>query len=80
MSKGKFTTQAAVLWGAIPLEAQERILKNVFCIKCRTAVKIVNFTGTVEKNGDLILEGSCAVCGQKVVRVVETSEVRNENN
>lgn len=49
MSNGKFTTQAAVLWGAIPLEAQERILKAVFCVKCRTAVQIVNFTGAVEE-------------------------------
>jgi len=80
MSNDKFTTQAAVLWGAIPLETQERILKNVFCVKCRTAVQIVNFAGTVEKNGDLILKGSCAVCGHEVVRSLETSEVRNENN
>ncbi len=80
MSNYKFTTQAAVLWGAIPPEVQKKILKNVFCVKCRTAVEIVNYTGHVEKNGDLILEGSCAVCGREVVRVVETSEVRHENN
>ena len=30
-------------------------------------------TGEEEK-GDLILKGSCAACGQAVVRVVETSE------
>jgi RNase P subunit RPR2 len=80
MNDGKFTTQAAVLWGVIPLEAQERILKNVFCVKCRTSVRIVNFTGDVEKNGDLILKGSCAICGHKVVRVWEASEDRIENN
>ena len=80
MSDGKFTTQAAVLWGAIPLAAQKRILANVFCVKCRGAVQITNFTGDVEKNGDVILKGSCAVCGHEVVRVLETSENRNENN
>lgn len=80
MSNGKFTTQAAIVWGAIPLEAQQRVLKNVFCVKCRTSVQIINFTGTVEKNGDLILDGYCAVCGHAVTRSLETSEDRNENN
>ena len=77
---GKFTTQAAVLWGAIPIEAQKRILAAVFCSKCLTSVQIVKFTGKVEKHGDVILKGSCAVCGHKVVRVVETSENKIENN
>jgi hypothetical protein len=80
MNDGKFTTQAAVLWGAIPIEAQKRVLAAVFCVKCRGAVQIVNYSGTVAKNGDLILDGSCAVCGHGVTRTLETSENRNENN
>ncbi len=54
-------------------EARERILKHVFCGKCRGSVGMVRFTGE-EENGDVILKGSCAVCGQEVVRVVEISE------
>ncbi len=73
MSEGTFSTQAGVLWGTIPREARERILKNVFCGKCRGSVEMVRFTGK-EENGDVILKCSCAVCGQAVVRVVETSE------
>jgi hypothetical protein len=73
MSEGEFSTQAGVLWGTIPREARERVLKNVWCVECRGAVEMVRFTGE-EKNGDLILSGSCAQCGHKVVRVVETSE------
>ena len=80
MSDDKFTTQAAVLWGVIPLAAKQRILANVFCVKCRGAVQIVNFTGDVDKRGDVILKGLCAVCGNEVVRVLETSEIRNESN
>jgi hypothetical protein len=79
MSAGKFTTQAAVLWKAIPLEVQQRVLKNAFCLKCRTVVQIVNFTGLIDMD-DLILTGSCAVCGDQVVRSLETSEFRKENN
>lgn len=73
MNDGNFTPSAAVLWGVIPREARERILTNVFCVKCRGSVKIVKFTGE-EQNGDVILKGECAKCGHEVVRVLETSE------
>ena len=80
MNNGKFTLEAAVLWGAIPLAAKKRILANVYCVKCRGSVQIVDFTGKLEKHGDLILTGKCAVCAHEVVRMLETSEIRNENN
>ena len=80
MSDGKFTNQAAVLWGTIPLEAQKRILAAVFCVKCRKGVQITNFTADVDKRGDVILKGSCSKCGHEVVRVVETSEAQTQNN
>lgn len=73
MSDGQFSARAAVLWGSIPRDARERILKNVFCLKCRSSVEIVRFTGT-EENGDVILKDSCPLCGHEVVRAVETSE------
>jgi hypothetical protein len=79
MSDGKFTTQAAILWGAITLEAQKRILKSAFCAKCNIFVEIVNYYGTVE-NGDLMLDGTCGFCGHAAARVVETSKIRIENN
>ena len=80
MNAGKFTLQAQVLWGAIPSAAKKRILANVFCGKCGSSRPIVNFTGNVEAHGDLILRGSCAVCGHDVVRLLETSEIRVQNN
>ncbi len=61
------------LWGTLPKEARERILANVFCVKCRDSVTITKFTGE-ERKGDVYLQGSCARCGHEVVRVVETSE------
>lgn len=79
MSEGKFTTQAAVLWGTIPQQARARILANVFCVKCRGSVTITKFTGE-EERGDVILKGACAKCGHEVVRVVETSEHDNSGN
>ena len=79
MNDGQFTLPAAVLWATIPKEARERILANVFCVKCRGAVVITNYTGE-EENGDVILKGSCANCGHEVVRVVETSERDSSGN
>lgn len=79
MSNGQFTAKAAVLWGTIPKEARERILRNVFCGNCRGSVLIADYTGE-EQNGDLVLKGTCAKCGGEVVRVVETSERDNSGN
>ena len=46
---------------------QMRILAKVFCVKCRDSVAITDFTGE-EENGDVILKGACAKCGQEIVR------------
>jgi hypothetical protein len=79
MSEEQFTARAAVLWGTIPREARERLLKNVFCGNCRGSVEITKFTGE-ESDGNLVLKGSCAKCGQDVARVVETSQVDSSGN
>ena len=79
MSDEQFTMRAAVLWATIPKEARARVLKNVFCVKCGGSVEIINFTGE-ECNGNLVLKGSCAKCGQAVARVVETSQVDSSGN
>jgi hypothetical protein len=79
MNKRNFTPMAEALWSIIPNRDREKILANVFCRKCREAVQMVDYTGTAEK-GDLILEGKCAGCGHKVVRLVETSEMRPPNH
>ncbi|MGE3312794.1 MAG: DUF5679 domain-containing protein [Limisphaerales bacterium] len=79
MSKGESTPTAAVLWGVIPREARERILANVFCVKCRRSSTMVNFTGE-EQNGDVILRGACANCGHDAVRLLEASETNRSLN
>jgi len=79
MSKKKFTNEAALLWGGIPMPQQKRILKSACCAKCDTFVEIVNYCGTV-KDGDLCLDGDCAVCGHAASRVVETSKANYAKN
>jgi hypothetical protein len=67
-----FTLAAQKLWDTIAPVHQERILENVFRTRCAGSVGMVHYTGTV-KQGDIRLEGQCAVCGHTVVRIVETS-------
>jgi hypothetical protein len=57
-------------WMELPASTRERILGNVWCGKCSKAVTIRDFTIQKERFG-LVLKGSCAACGQPVVRVVE---------
>jgi RNase P subunit RPR2 len=78
MDSEHFTSKALLLWSLIPKEARERILKAVFCTRCRTSVEIVSYKVT-ERSGDVILTGSCKVCGHEVVRVVEMSEQPTNN-
>ena len=73
MDIDNFTPRALLLWSLVPKDARNQILKNVYCSQCRTAVEIVYYEGQ-EKNGDIILTGSCNVCGNNVVRVIETSQ------
>ncbi|WP_411726861.1 hypothetical protein [Methyloglobulus sp.] len=68
----QFTPKAAEFWATIPTEIKPQLLANVFCSHCCGVVKITDFKGTV-KNGDLVLNGSCAVCGNEVARFIEGS-------
>jgi hypothetical protein len=68
------TKQASRFWNAIPGDAREKILANVYCGHCRDAVSIVNVSGVV-KGGNLVLNGNCAQCGQDVARLVEGPNV-----
>jgi hypothetical protein len=79
MSEEQFTARAEVLWATVPRQAREQILKNVFCGNCCGSVEIIKFTGE-ERDGNLVLKGSCAKCGQDVARVVETSQVDPSGN
>lgn len=67
-----FTPQAARIWSAIPAEDRNYLLSKVWCVQCRHAVTITNFTGVI-KGGDLLLVGKCAECQGDVARVIEKS-------
>ena len=68
----KFTEPAGKLWGTIPADIRKMPLSNVWCGKCRGAVTITNFSGTV-KAGDLLLVGKCSGCQGDVARLIESN-------
>lgn len=68
--KGSFTKPALQLWKAIPVHFRDKLLQNVWCGNCQKMTEIVDFLGCQQRS-DLILTGSCATCGNKVVRVIE---------
>lgn len=67
-----FTPPATKLWEAIPTDIRKQLLSNVWCGKCRHAVTIINFSGTV-KARDLLLVGKCAECHGDVARLIESN-------
>lgn len=73
VSTANFTPKAELLWSTVRPDAKAGILKSVWCAKCRAAVEIVDYKGC-EKNGNVVLDGKCKICGGRVRRVVETAE------
>lgn len=69
--KKDFTPEAEKFWAKIPDEFKEKVLNNVFCVKCLGPIRIKNYTGKIVQ-GDLILNGECSVCGHNVARLIES--------
>lgn len=72
MTKRIFTKKAELLWHLVSTMEKERIIERAFCTKCKGS-EMVDYSGS-EKDGDLVLEGVCAKCGYRVVRVVEPAK------
>lgn len=56
-------------WDYLTVEVKEKIINNVFCIKCGITA-IDKYTINQELTG-IILHGKCAVCNTSVVRIIE---------
>lgn len=57
-------------WEAIPQEFREKIIRNVWCTRCRDVVEILDYK-VYSAEPDIVLRGRCAVCSGEVARVVE---------
>lgn len=69
-SAKEFTRPAQRLWDSMPEYLQVLLLGDVWCAQCRQVTTIVDFKGNV-KNGNLMLRGICARCGEPVGQLIE---------
>ena len=68
----QFTPQAKARWDSIPKPTRDAILQSVFCVNCKGSEMKLK-SGKMKKDM-LVLEGTCAKCGGKVVRCVEPAD------
>lgn len=68
-----FTPNAYRLWEALPPHTKTKILSNVWCSHCIKMTTIINYSGKVIQ-GDILLEGKCKKCGEKVARIIEKKD------
>ena len=62
--------EALKIWLDLPADIRSKILSNVWCGQCRTAVTICDY-GTDFDGGVMVLRGFCGNCGHKIARVLE---------
>ncbi len=58
------------LWKRISVDVQKLLINSTFCSNC-TVTAIVDYSITVNDDGDLALEGKCAKCGRDVTRIID---------
>jgi hypothetical protein len=60
-------------WLAYPQRFRDAVIDNTWCTCCREAVRILNYT-VQPKPGGIALVGTCAACGNHVVRYIGDNE------
>jgi hypothetical protein len=65
-----WTTEAQQRWEHIPADKQELILDRVWCPHCGE-LRRIKLDGGAIVSGDLVLAGSCTVCGHRTARLLE---------
>lgn len=58
-------------WRSIPKEDREMLEQNVWCISCTGVVTIQNYTVRKDTQGNIILDGKCNKCSNRIVRVID---------
>ena len=68
--KRRMTNEALKIWMGLFADIRSKILINVWCSDCRTAVTICDYNAGFG-GGGLVLRGFCSACGHKVARILE---------
>jgi len=73
----QFSAAATKLWAELSDADKKELLSNVWCGKCRHAVTITNYSGTVNA-GKLLLVGVCSECHGDVAKLIVEAELRSD--
>lgn len=66
----KISNKALKIWMDLPISTRRKILSNVWCPDCSTAVTICDYSADFD-GGVVVLRGFCGICGHKAARVLE---------
>jgi len=69
-NKGRMAQEALKILMNLPADVRNKILNNVWCPDCRTAVTICDYSTDFD-GGVVVLRGFCSTCGHKVTRALE---------
>jgi len=69
-AEDNFSPRARNIWRSIPADKQLKILRTVWCTRCRNMSQITTIKANVCA-GMLVLRGNCNRCGADAARVVE---------
>jgi hypothetical protein len=75
LAMSTWTPEAQRLWEQISADAQHLVLTHVWCPQCGEARRI-DLAGGAIIAGDLVLTGTCSVCGHRVARLLEGDGLR----
>jgi len=62
--------EALKIWMELPADSRSKIMSDVWCGQCRTAVTICDYSTDFDR-GVVVLRGFCGTCGHKVARFLE---------
>jgi hypothetical protein len=70
MTMSDWTPEAQQRWAQIPTDKQELVRTHVWCPQCSKVQQMTLAGGTIIAD-DLVITGTCTVCGHRVARLLE---------
>lgn len=67
-----FSPDALKIWKKISPDIRTTIETSIWCEECQSTVTMLNVTGRLDDDKNLIISGQCEQCGAGLARLVET--------
>jgi hypothetical protein len=70
LATSSWSPEAHRRWAQLPADTQHLVLTHVWCTQCGQAQRMNLIGGTIIVD-DIVLIGTCTVCGHRVARLLE---------